>query len=72
MRGALQAAVTNNPSDLQSGYSSLARGRRAKLAKAAQTDLVKAAQWSRGDVVTAEIASSLEKVVKAHLAKRKA
>lgn len=42
-----------------------------KLAKAAQTDLVKASQWARGGGTAPDVAEALERVTKAHMAKRK-
>jgi hypothetical protein len=72
MRGFLEPALRQTPNELQSAYSEMSRGRRAKIAAAAQTDLVKASQWARGDGVQAEVASALEAQLKAHLAKKKA
>lgn len=71
MRGFLQPALKKVPSENQSAFSTFSRHRRAHLAKAAQTTLVKASQWSRGDAVPAPIADALEAQVKAHLAKKK-
>jgi hypothetical protein len=71
MRGYQQPALKKVPNELQLDFTKLSRHRRTNLAKAAQTTLVKASQWARGDVVSAEIASALEKVTKAHLAKKK-
>jgi hypothetical protein len=72
MRGHLQPALKTVPSDIQTEFSKLSRHRRAHLAKAAQTTLLKASQWARGAGVSAEVATALEKVAKAHLAKKKA
>lgn len=71
MRGFLQAALKQVPTETQSAFAGLSRHRRAHLAEAAQTNLVKASQWSRGDAVPTEVASALEKAVTAHLAKKK-
>jgi hypothetical protein len=71
MRGFLQPALKNVPTDLQKGYSGLSRHRRVHLAEAAQTTLVKASQWARGDGVAPDVAAALEKVTTAHLAKKK-
>lgn len=71
MRGFLQPALKNVPTEIQTEFAKLSRHRRAHLAKAAQTTLVKASQWARGDGVPAEVATALEKVAKEHLAKKK-
>lgn len=71
MRGHLQPALKNVPSDIQTEFSKLSRHRRAHLAKAAGTTLLKASQWARGAGVPTEIAGALEKAAKAHLAKKK-
>lgn len=71
MRGFLEPALRHNPSDLQDAFRGLSRHRRSHLAAAAQTNLVKASQWARGDAVAAEIAQALEKQVQAHVAKKK-
>lgn len=71
MRGFLQPALKNVPSETQTAFASLSRHRRAHLAKAAQTTLVKASQWARGDEVAAEVASALEAQTKSLLAKKK-
>jgi hypothetical protein len=71
MRGFLQPALKKVPSDTQIAFSKLSRHRRAHLAEAAQTTLVKASQWARGDAVAPAVAEALEKQVAAHLAKKK-
>ncbi len=71
MRGFLQPAIRPTPSDIQSAFRAYARGRRTKLAKLAQTTLVKADQWARGDAVPGEIAVALESAVKSLKAKKK-
>ncbi len=71
MRGFLQPALKKTPSESQTAFAGLSRHRRAHLAEAAQTTLLKASQWSRGDATTPAIAEALEKQVTAHLAKKK-
>ncbi|MGC4079465.1 MAG: protein kinase [Rubrivivax sp.] len=71
MRGFLQPALKKVPTENQIAFSQLSRGRRVKLAEAAQTTLVKASQWARGDVVPQEVATALEAQTKQHLAKKK-
>jgi len=70
MRGAIQPGKRNQPTDTQAAFRGLSRGRRAKLAKAAGTTLVKAHQWARGEDV-GEVSKALETHVKSHLAKQK-
>lgn len=69
MRGFLQPSLRHNPSDPQVAFSKLSRHRRAHLAEAAQTTLVKASQWARGDAVPAQVAEALEKKVAEYQAK---
>lgn len=71
MRGFLQPALKKVQSDNQKAFTALSRHRRVKLAEAAQTDLLKASQWSRGDDVAPAIAEALDKQLVAHLAKKK-
>jgi hypothetical protein len=71
MRGFLQPALKKVPTETQLAFAKLSRHRRAHLAEAAQTSLVKASQWSRGDAVPPTVAEALEKVANAHLAKKK-
>ena len=71
MRGFLQPALKKVPSEAQVSFSKLSRHRRAHLAEAAQTSLVKASQWARGDAVAPAVAEALEKQVAAHVAKKK-
>jgi hypothetical protein len=68
MRGFLQPSMKHVPSETQTAFAALSRHRRARLAEAAQTTLVKASQWSRGDAVAPEVAEALEKATKAHIA----
>jgi hypothetical protein len=60
MRGFLHPAVRPVPSEAQAKFQGLQRGRRTKLARAASTTLVKADQWARGDVVSADVSEALE------------
>lgn len=71
MRGFLQPALKKVPSELQTSFAKLSRHRRAHLAEAAQTSLLKASQWARGDAVPADVAEALEKQVTAHTSKKK-
>ncbi|HEX7663569.1 MAG TPA: hypothetical protein VF407_03620 [Polyangiaceae bacterium] len=61
MRGYLQPAKKNSPSEAQTAFAGLPRGRRSKLAAAAQTTLVKADQWARGESVDAALNEALER-----------
>jgi hypothetical protein len=65
MRGFLHPAVRPLASEAQSKFQGLQRGRRTKLARAANTTLVKADQWARGDVVSADIGEALEAALSA-------
>ena len=69
MRGFLAPSLTSKPSESQTAFAKLTRHRRAKLAKAAQTTLVKADQWARGDTVPSELASALEQQLRGLQAK---
>ena len=69
MRGFLQPSLRNNPSDVQQQFSKLSRHRRASLSEAAQTTLVKASQWARGEAVTPQVADALTEHLKVYLAK---
>lgn len=71
MRGFLQPALKNVPTDNQKAFANLSRHRREHLAEAAQTSLVKASQWARGEAVPADVAAALEKNLSALLAKKK-
>jgi hypothetical protein len=71
MRGFLQPSVRPAPTDPQTAFRGLSRSRRAKLAKAAQTTLVKADQWARGDGATPHVAEALEAQLKKLTAKKK-
>jgi len=71
MRGFLHPAVQNNPNETQSAFAGLPRGRRGKLAKEANTTLVKADQWARGGAATADVGEALERAIAARSAKKK-
>ncbi len=71
MRGFLSPSVSNTPSESQLAFSALSRGRRTKLAVAAQTTLIKADQWARAGATSSEIAEALETQLKALTAKKK-
>jgi hypothetical protein len=70
MRGYQQPSIQPSTTEAQSAFRSLSRHRRSKLARAAQTTLVKAHQWSRGDAVPSATASALESAVKALQARK--
>jgi hypothetical protein len=69
MRGYQQSAVRSHASEAQSAFRSLSRHRRTKLARVAQTTLVKADQWGRGEAVAPDVSSALEGALKALQAK---
>ena len=69
MRGFLQPSLRNNPTDTQQQFTKLSRHRRAHLAEAASTTLVKASQWANGKPVAPQIADALEQQLKAYSAK---
>lgn len=71
MRGFLQPALKNVPTESQIAFSKLSRHRRVRLAEAAQTTLVKASQWASGGATAPAVAEALEKQLAAHLAKKK-
>ena len=64
MRGFLKPAVKGTATDSQKSFRALARGKRSKLAKLANTTLVKADQWARGDGVANDVADALEGALK--------
>jgi hypothetical protein len=59
MRGFLSPALRKSQNEQQARFATFGRGRRVKLATAAQTNLVKADQWARGDEVDAQVAEAL-------------
>ena len=64
MRGFLQPSKRPSLSESQSNFQALSRGRRSKVAKTAQTTLVKADQWGRGDAIPTDVAEALEQALK--------
>jgi hypothetical protein len=71
MRGYLQPAKKSSPSENQTAFATMPRGRRVKLAKVAQTNLLKADQWARGEAVDAALSDALEGAFSAHAKKKK-
>ena len=71
MRGSRTPAVRAQITDPQRTFQGLSRHRRMKLARAAQTTLVKADQWGRGDGAAPEVAAALEAALKSLSAKKK-
>jgi hypothetical protein len=71
MRGFLQPSFRHDATEIQEAFRALSRNRRSELAEKANTTLVKASQWARGDAVAPAVASALEAATKAHLATRK-
>ncbi len=71
MRGFQGPSLRSNPSETQKTFATMSRGRRSKIAEAAQTTLVKAHQWARGEAVEAAVAEALESGVKSVGAKKK-
>jgi len=71
MRGFLQSAVTSTPSESQTAFKALSRSRRTKLAKVANTTLLKADQWARGAASSGEVSAALEKAYGTLAAKKK-
>lgn len=60
MRGYQAPSKRPITNDSQKRFAALSRGRRAKLAKAAGTTLLKADQWARGAHVAADVAKACE------------
>jgi len=71
MRGFLEPAVRQTPSESQDSFRGLSRSRRTKLAKTANTTLLKADQWARGDAASKETAAALEDAFAKLKAKKK-
>jgi len=71
MRGFLHPAVQNNPNETQTTFAGLPRGRRSKLAKEANTTLLKADQWARGGIVGSDVSEALDRAFAARTAKKK-
>jgi hypothetical protein len=70
MRGFLHPAVRHVPNEAQIKFSGLQRGRRTKLARAANTTLVKADQWARGELVASDVGEALERALSAKKKKK--
>ena len=71
MRGFQQPSIRPKTTESQTAFRALSRGRRAKLALAAHTTLVKADQWARGDGVPSDVSEALEAQLKKLGAKKK-
>lgn len=71
MRGFHTPAVRAQITDPQRAFQGLSRHRRTKLARAAQTTLLKADQWGRGAGASPEVATALEAGLKSLSAKKK-
>jgi hypothetical protein len=71
MRGYQRPAVRLLPTDAQRTFRALSRHRRTKLARAAQTTLVKADQWGHGGTTPPDVASALETALRQLSAKKK-
>lgn len=71
MRGFLQPAVKTVPNESQTTFRGLSRARRTKLAKVANTTLLKADQWARGAGVTTDVGEALEAALKSLTSKKK-
>ena len=63
MRGFLRPSLRPEANEAQKQFAAFTRARRTKLAKAAQTNLLKADQWARGEVVAPELGAALERGV---------
>ena len=61
MRGFLSPAVQAHTSENQNALRTMSRARRSKLAKAAQTSLIKVDQWARGQALPQEISEAIER-----------
>jgi hypothetical protein len=71
MRGFLRPAVKRTPTAAQTAFGKLRRGKRTKIAKLAQTTLVKTDQWARGELHAPELAEAIEKASGSVKAKKK-
>jgi hypothetical protein len=67
MRGFLQPAVRPSTTDAQNKLRALSRHRRAQVARAAHTTLVKVDQWGRGDALPGELSGAIERALLASL-----
>lgn len=70
MRGNRASAHKVVPTETQGFFAGLSRHRRVKLAKAANTTLVKADQWAGGRTTAGDVAHALENAVGAFKAKK--
>lgn len=61
MRGFLSPAVKAATSENQIAFRTMSRAKRNKLAKAAQTTLIKVDQWARGQALPQEISEAIER-----------
>jgi hypothetical protein len=71
MRGSREPAVRTTATESQQAFRTLSRHRRTKLARAANTTLVKADQWGRGDGAATEVGTALEQALRALQQKKK-
>ena len=71
MRGNQQPSVRPATSDVQKAFATLSRHRRTRLARAAQTTLLKADRWSNGGGADEAVAKALEAGLKALQAPKK-
>ena len=71
MRGYLEPAKRTTPTESQARFATLSRGRRTKLAKGAQTTLIKADQWARGGSAPEGVGEAIDKALAALGAKTK-
>jgi len=71
MRGFLQPAVKRAANDSQKAFAKLPRGKRSKVAKLAQTTLIKADQWARGAAIAPEVGEALDTAYGSLKAKKK-
>lgn len=61
MRGFLRPSLRPETTEAQKQFAGFSRSRRSKLAKAAQTSLLKADQWASGTAVGADVGQALER-----------
>lgn len=71
MRGHLSPSIKAQITDAQKRFQTLSRARRSKLAKVAQTTLLKADRWAHGGQVASEVAEAIERALSAAGAKKK-
>jgi hypothetical protein len=63
MRGFLSPAVRRAANDSQKAFAKLPRGKRSKVAKLAQTTLVKVDQWARGALASADLSEAIDRAI---------